>query len=54
MTKKDYIKAAAIIQKHGSSDKMIEVFVEFFSNDNPQFDVDRFVDACTSKPRARR
>ncbi len=55
MTKKDYIKAAEIIRSHGSPTKMVEAFVEFFTGDNPQFDVDRFIDACVGKPaRARR
>jgi hypothetical protein len=47
MTKKDYIRAAKIIKAYGSQAKMIEAFVEFFAGENPRFDVDRFVDACT-------
>jgi hypothetical protein len=55
MTKKDYIKAARIIQEHGAPPKMVEAFVEFFAGDNPQFDVDRFIEACVGKPaRVRR
>jgi hypothetical protein len=49
MTKKDYIKAAEIIRDHGSPPKMVEAFIEFFTSDNPQFDVDRFIDACVGK-----
>ena len=54
MTKKDYIKAAEFIRSHGSPDKMVEAFVEFFVADNPRFDVDRFIEAAIGKPRARR
>jgi hypothetical protein len=49
MTKKDYIKAAQIIREHGAPPKMVEAFVEFFVGDNPQFDVDRFIEACVGK-----
>lgn len=54
MTKKDYIKAAEIIRSHGSPEKMIEAFVEFFAGDNPQFDVDRFIEAAMGTSGARR
>jgi hypothetical protein len=53
MTKKDYIRAAGIIRSHGSPEKMIEAFVEFFAGDNPAFDVDRFIDACVGKTSSR-
>lgn len=55
MTKKDYIKAANIINKKwnakgfGGVDYLYMVeraFVDFFMNDNPRFDVKRFIRAC--------
>ncbi len=57
MTKKDYIKAANIINKRwnppaGCFSGVIELymmeraFVEFFKDDNPRFDVKRFIQAC--------
>jgi hypothetical protein len=51
MTKKEYEKAAALIQKRAPKSKkvrteMVQTFVEFFRNDNPRFDEERFIFAC--------
>jgi len=53
MTKKDYVRAAAIVQgiKTGTLAPLCawqarEAFVCLFAGDNPRFDVDRFRDAC--------
>jgi len=54
MTKKDYIRAAAIIQSFDTTDvtarvikrEAADAFVEFFRGDNPSFDVERFRAAC--------
>ena len=57
MSKKDYEKAALICQdialedgahddKHLYAPRMVNAFVEFFRNDNPRFDSDRFRRAC--------
>ena len=65
MTKKDYEKAAQIVQDVGGldyADKMtrrqaaIEVFTALFTGDNPRFNPDRFIRACQpgANVRARR
>ena len=51
MTKKNYQKAADLIRKRSPKSKkqkaaMVETFVEFFKNDNPRFDEERFIFAC--------
>lgn len=50
MTKKHYQKAAKLIKKRAPKPKqrstMVETFVEFFKNDNPLFDEERFRFAC--------
>lgn len=51
MTKKNYVKAAELIKKRTRNSKkqrstMVETFVEFFKNDNPRFDEERFIFAC--------
>lgn len=50
MTKKDYQKAAKIIKgraiKPKQHSEMVDTFVEFFKNDNPRFDEERFIFAC--------
>lgn len=49
MTRKDYEKAAAIVRANPNGETgmaMLAGFVEFFRDDNPRFDVSRFVDAC--------
>ena len=57
MTKKDYIRAAEIIRDDYLSDRnVIAAFVDFFAEDNPNFDEERFVEACKwqSESRGRR
>lgn len=50
MMKKHYQKAAKLIKKRAPKPKqhstMVETFVEFFKNDNPLFDEERFRFAC--------
>lgn len=62
MTKKDYIRAAAVVrdQIQGSIDRdlldraelvhlhrtLVDAMISFFQGDNPRFDADRFRDAC--------
>lgn len=51
MTKKNYVKAAELIKKRAPKSKkqrdaMVETFAEFFRNDNPRFDEERFIFAC--------
>jgi hypothetical protein len=54
MTKKDYTKAAKMIRtqmswgatKKGANDTVVQAFTEFFREDNPRFDEDRFRQAC--------
>ncbi len=50
MTKKHYRKATELIKKLAPKPKqhaaMVETFVEFFKNDNPRFDEERFIFAC--------
>lgn len=54
MTRKDYIRAAEIIRDDYLSDRnAINAFVDFFVEDNPSFDVERFIEACVARPAAR-
>ena len=54
MTKKDYIRAAALVQEraldypegHCVPKELETAFVVFFSGDNPRFDAFRFREAC--------
>jgi hypothetical protein len=47
MTKKDYVRAAEICKDDYDSDaNVVRAFVDFFTGDNPRFDVERFVEAC--------
>lgn len=50
MTKKDYIRAAEIIREARISDKersdLVRRFAQFFRDDNPRFDFERFEAAC--------
>lgn len=52
MTKKNYVKAANIIRKrfykpgNKQHSTMVKTFVEFFKDDNPRFDEERFIFAC--------
>ena len=59
MTRKDYVKVAEIINSYFDNadqheglvanvhDFLIEPFIEFFENDNPNFNADKFWEACT-------
>lgn len=66
MTKKDYERAAWIIQRWAASDDghtphapgdctndMISAFVEFFEGDNTRFDAARFRRACVPGANVR-
>lgn len=48
MTKKDYEKAAQIVQKKrkATAKEVENAFVELFRDDNPRFDEERFRFAC--------
>lgn len=52
MTKKNYEKAAKLIRKrfykpgNKQHSTMVTTFVEFFKDDNPRFDEERFRFAC--------
>lgn len=47
MSRKDYERAALLVQKYGHDGCQIDdAFAEFFRNDNPRFDEDRFRRAC--------
>jgi len=50
MTKKHFQKVAEIIQAYDtdlvSKDLLIRAFVKFFEDDNPRFDIQRFLMAC--------
>ena len=49
MTKKNYVKAAKLIQATEPkvvANQLEEAFVEFFQDDNPRFDEERFRFAC--------
>lgn len=51
MTRKDYEKAAEIVQTYvqpydAVGECIVDAFAEFFSVDNPRFDVARFRAAC--------
>ena len=53
MTRKDYIRAAAIVSGIGTGKhapmlawQTREAFVTLFAGDNPRFDADRFREAC--------
>lgn len=61
MSKKDYERAVKIIQSLFDNDTtgttastwifrmVVDTFVEFFTDDNPQFDRTRFLKACVKK-----
>lgn len=52
MTRKDYIRVSDILNKYSEILSpedfagIVEDFAEFFSEDNPRFDINRFIDAC--------
>jgi hypothetical protein len=59
MTKRDYERAAALLQSCSEPAIAMEVFVRFFADDNPRFDEARFRAACVpganmrARPRRR-
>jgi len=47
MTKKDYIAIAKILKEYGDKEHMLLLkFCELFKKDNPNFDADKFINAC--------
>lgn len=51
MTRKDYVEVAKIIAKHSQGDTcrldvLKEDFAFMFAEDNPRFDMARFLEAC--------
>ena len=47
MTKKDYIAIATILNKYSDAEHMILLkLCEYFKKDNPNFDSNKFIDAC--------
>ena len=47
MTKKDYIAIAKIINKFGRVEHMLLLkMCEYFKKNNPNFDADKFIEAC--------
>lgn len=47
MTKKDYVRAAEICRDEYAGDRnVMHAFIDLFTDDNPRFDVERFVIAC--------
>lgn len=55
MTRKDYIKIAAVINKITSvrqRNDTANAMASVLQGDNPRFDYDRFIAACAAKPRA--
>ena len=47
MTKKNYIAIAKIINKFGKVEHMLLLkMCEYFKKDNPNFDADKFIEAC--------
>lgn len=59
MTKKDYERAATLIQECGDGpgsdgfEDTLETFVQFFASDNPRFDEARFRAACVPGANVR-
>jgi hypothetical protein len=55
MTRKDYVKTAEILNKYRSFvddtvwNDLIDDFAFWFENDNPNFNTDRFIEACYAK-----
>lgn len=50
MSRKDYVRAAALVAEWPKSDPglehVIEIFIAFFRSDNPRFDAAKFAAAC--------
>jgi hypothetical protein len=52
MSRKDYIRLAAILARHYASEEMISAFCAELEEDNPRFNAQRFRDAA--RPLARK
>ena len=52
MTRKDYVSTAKILQNYalllgqGDYEDLVDEFAEMFEADNPNFDTNKFFDAC--------
>jgi hypothetical protein len=51
MTRKDYVEVAKIISKHSKGDTcrldiLIDDFAFWFAEDNPNFKMEKFMEAC--------
>ena len=46
MTRKHFIRIAFILKENKVSQKTIEEFAVFCSNENPNFDYTKFINAC--------
>lgn len=51
MTRKDYVEVAKIISKHSKGehcrlDVLIDDFAFWFAEDNPNFKIKKFLEAC--------
>lgn len=46
MTRRDYIKVAAIIKARGADVDLANDFADLFEEDNERFDRERFLAAC--------
>lgn len=54
MTRKDYVEVAKIISKHSKGehcrlDILIDDFAFWFAEDNPRFNMERFLEACSEQ-----
>ena len=46
LTKKHFIKIAKILKESNADNQLIQKFVDFFREENPKFDRERFINAC--------
>ena len=46
MTRRDYVKIAAVLKEGKASTEMVRGFVVMLKEDNERFDVTRFLVAC--------
>ena len=54
MTRKDYVEVAKIISKHSKGDVcrldvLIDDFAFWFAEDNPRFNMEKFMEACNEQ-----
>lgn len=52
MTRKDYVEVSKIISKHSKGDTcrldiLIDDFAFWFAEDNPNFNMEKFLEACS-------